>query len=264
MMFQKSAALVITSALVLTATVHGQNAQPGQPARPAAQPQQPGQTQGYPQVTDQTIAACLAIANQEEVAIAQFVSEKTKNDDVKEFAKMLVEDHQAFLKKLQRFTPEARDSTLQETASTQQSAVKQAGGAAPQQSASGQQRSANPQQQQPGQPIQQTGAQGQARQQVNLIQLEREIAQECLSEAKKGLSEKEGAKFDACFIGHQIAKHEAMKTKLTVLQRHASSELAQLLADGVKTTEKHLKDAEKIMDDLVDVKDNKATKKTEK
>jgi predicted outer membrane protein len=275
MMFRKSTALVIASTHVFAANVSGQQnaqpAQPGQPARPGVQVQV-NPSQGavqHPMVTEQSLAACLAIANQEEVAIAQFVSEKTKNDDVKEFTKMLIDDHQAFLKKLQRFTPEARNSTLQQTASTE-SGVQQAGGA--NQAVNAQttartqaQGGANPQQQpaaqaQPqrqGQPIQQTAGQAQSRQPIDLVQLHREIAQQCLTDAKKNMEEKEGAKFDACFIGHQIASHEAMKTKLTVFQRHASGEFAQLLSEGIKSTEKHLKDAEKIMDDLADVKDSK-------
>jgi Skp family chaperone for outer membrane proteins len=47
-----------------------------------------------------------------------------------------------------------------------------------------------------------------------------------------------------------------MKTKLTVLQRHASPELVQVFAQGAETTEKHMKEAEAIMKKL-DTSDSK-------
>jgi predicted outer membrane protein len=273
MMFRSSTALVILGASVFAIPVFSQQAvqpqprqaqpgqaqpQAGQPGRPGIPSQGPGQA--HPMVTEQSIAACLAIANQEEITIAKWASEKTKNKDVKEFAKHLIDDHEAFLKKLQRFTPEAQNTTL-ETASAESGAaqpgrVQQAGAQQPQQGQA-QQAQAQPQQR----PVQQTA--GQQPQQgpqgapIDLVRLDREIAQQCLSAAKKKMGEKDSDKFDACFVGHQLAKHEAMKTKLEVLQRHVSGEFAQVLADGSKAVDKHLKDAEKLMDDLVDVKSSK-------
>ncbi|HUP82398.1 MAG TPA: hypothetical protein VM260_27845 [Pirellula sp.] len=41
-----------------------------------------------------------------------------------------------------------------------------------------------------------------------------------------------------------------MKSKLTVFQRHATGELKQLISEGLQTTEKHLKHAEGVMDNL--------------
>lgn len=251
---------------------------PQQPQRPAAaQPGVQQQTTNFRgpaqvQVTEQMLATCLAIGNQEEVAIAQFATEKAKNEEVKEFAKMLVEDHQAFLKKLERFTPEAARNSL-EQASSSQNSVQQANASespradadAKKQPAQAQRAQQQPRQQgqpgQQGQVIQQTAGQsnGQA---IDLIQLEREIAQQCLSDSKKSLTEKDGM-FDICFMGQQIAKHHAMKTKLTVLQRHASAEFAELIAEGTESTEKHLKQAEKIMEDL-DKDDSKSERRAER
>lgn len=190
-------------------------------------------------MTQQSMAACVALSNQEEVSLAEFASDKTKNDDVKDFTKHLISDHQAFLKKLQKFTPEASRNSLDEGS-------RDGSGRA----------AADDNQRQPARPIQQTaGQQPQPQgaapmQQVDMIQLHREIAQQCLADSKKKLSKEDADKFDKCFIGHQIGKHEAMKTTLTVLQRHASGEFAQLLAEGIDTTDKHQKQAEKIMDGL--------------
>jgi predicted outer membrane protein len=263
MMLRKTAALCVVGASVMSSVAFSQQAAPARPAAPAqparpAQPQaqQPGQPQVQPAqsgqvqqqqqvaVSQQSMAACLAIANQEEIAIAKFASEKTKNDDVKEFTKMVISDHQEFLKKLQKFTPEAQKETLEQAATTNRSAVTTAGGTA----------AAAPAQAAPAErPIQQTGAVAGQATQVDMLQLHREMAQQCLADSKKKLSNQDSEKFDACFIGQQLGKHAAMKTTLTVLQRHASGEFAQVLADGLETTEEHLKQAEKIMDGLVDI-----------
>jgi putative membrane protein len=252
MMFPKSATTMVLSASLMVAPVLAQQAQPVQPAQPARPGVQvqvnpntvgvrtvPGQAASAP-INEHSLAACVAIANQEEVAMAKMATDKAKDKDVKEYAKMLVEDHQGFLKKLERFAPEAQETLQAASASANQSRVQPAGGAAqPQAQAAAQ----------PRQPIQQVAAQA-AGSQIDVIQLHREVAQQCLANAKKKMGEMDGDKFDICFIGHQIAKHEEMKTKLTVFQRHASGEFAQLLATGLETTEAHLKKAEDIMKDL--------------
>lgn len=261
-MFRHTIATMVLGATVSASAVFAQQAvqpaqpvQPGQQVRPGTQVQVNPNAQAAgahaamrPMADQHTLAACLAIANQEEVALAEIASDKSKNKDVKEFAKMVIDDHQAFLKKLQQFAPEARETSLNHQASTNQSRVQTAGGVAQAQA------SQQPARTQQGQPIQQVAGQAEQRSSgsVDVIQLHREIAQQCLADAKKKMSDEGDDKFDACFIGHQIAKHEAMKTTLTVFQRHSSGEFAQLLADGIKTTDKHLKDAEKIMDDLAD------------
>jgi hypothetical protein len=74
------------------------------------------------------------------------------------------------------------------------------------------------------------------------------------------MDKKNGADFDECFVGHQLAAHEMMKTKLTVFQRHTSGELNQLIADGIQTTEKHRKRAEELMHQLKD-SDSSSTKR---
>lgn len=213
--------------------------QPRQPAQPG-QPAQSGQRAGW-QANDQNLAGCVAIENQEEVALAKWVMSKAKSEDVKDFADMLASDHEAFLKKLERFTPEAREGALgtdqRTTAADQEGGrVQPAGGLQPQ----------------PGQPgrIQQTAGQQAAGQGIDLIQLQREIALQCLSDTKKALSEKEGDEFDRCFVGGQIVKHAAMHSKLTVLQKHASGELAQLFKDATETVKSHQEEAEKLIEQI--------------
>jgi predicted outer membrane protein len=211
--------------------------QPGAP-RTTNQPVQPGQRAGW-QSNDQTLATCVSIDNQEEVALAKYAQSKASSDDVKEFTDMLIKDHQAFLQKLDRFAPGAsRDNflTTPRTTSTG-TGVQPAGGQA---------------QTQPGQTIQQTAGTQATNAPIDLLQLHREIAAQCLADTQKMLGEKDGDEFDKCFTGLQIAKHAAMQTKLSVLQKHASKELAEILKDGAETTKMHQEQAEKIMEQLAD------------
>lgn len=191
---------------------------------------------------DHLLASCVAIENQEEVAIAKFAQKKLKNNEAQDFAKMLIDDHSAFLKKLEAYAPEATregfladDKTARETAATK--APTQRTAAKP-----------NLDEQHNGLPI-------------DMMQLHRELAQQCLRNSEEMLNEKNGKHFDECFIGMQIAKHAAMKTKLEVFQRHASGELKDLLAQGEKTTASHLKQAIKIMEQLADASDKTADAK---
>jgi predicted outer membrane protein len=253
----KAACYALGGTLLMTSTVLAQATNTAQPrttqpnttqAQPGVQtaPGQQGsgrtttatQGQGQSQVDDRSMAACVAIKNQAEVAITQFAKDKLKNDEVKEFADMLIKDHQEFLQKLQKFTPEAnRANWLQAEGSTKTTTGVQQAGA--QGNRSGQ--------------IQQTAgttAQGQSQgQSAEFLQIQREIAQQCVMSAKEKLKEYED-NIDACFLGLQAGKHMAMADELTVLHRHASGELKQLLADGLETTKSHLEKAESLMKDV--------------
>jgi predicted outer membrane protein len=227
---------VITVACLATIPAFGQNQQTQGQNRQAGQ-------QAQWQNADHALASCVAISNQEEIAIAKFAEEKSRNNEVKDFAKMLQKDHQAFLQKLQRFAPEAsREGYLndQRTSSTQpnagnQGTVQPAGAQAPVKVGE----------------VKQTGLTP-AGQQLDFMALHRELAENCLQMSKEMLNKKDAAKFDECFIGMQIGKHAEMKNKLTVFERHASGELKQIFAEGLQATENHLKKAEDIIKRLSD------------
>jgi predicted outer membrane protein len=213
-------------------------------AQAAAQVQAAGTPAGQRAVwhnPDHTMASCVAIENQEEVALAKFAQDKAKNKEVKDFASMIAKDHQDFLQKLRRFAPEAAEpgflseqTQTQAQASPAAGAVQQAGGAA----------------REPSRVQQTAGTQNAPHQGLDMLEIHREVAEECLNDAKRELGKKDGAEFDECFIGMQIGKHHGMKDKLVVFERYASPELKQVLAEGLSTTEKHLKKAEEIKKSL--------------
>jgi predicted outer membrane protein len=260
-----SAVLALTCSLCLSAdpkvrpdpvgpapVVAGQAAQtrPAAQVRPAvanvqAAPVTQSQQQWQWKNPDHALASCVAIGNQEEIALSELASQRAQNDDVKKFAQMLIHDHQEFLAKLRPYAPEASaagflkvDNREVRTNNAARSGIQQAGAT---------QKAAAPSQ------IQTTAGTRPAEnmnQGFRHLQIEREVAEQCLAGATEKLSTETGAHFDKCFIGQQIAMHMGMKSKLIVYQHHASSELAALLAEGQKKVEEHLAKAEDLMKTL--------------
>ncbi len=205
-------------------------------------------------VTPQQIATCLALDNQEEVVLAKFAGEKSKNEEVVKFAKLIAEEHQACLKKLSKMAPDAaREGYLQDnrtddrSESTTRSDVSTG--------------TTSPNATQPANrgDTKSSTSSGTQTGSVDMMQLQREIAQQCITDSKQYLSKKEGAEFDKCFVGMQIAKHAAMHTKLVVLKRHTSDELQQIVSEGIQTTAQHMKMAESLMAKLDDGDDTKTS-----
>lgn len=213
------------------------------------------------QLGNKELAECLALDNQAEVILAKFGQEKSQNPAVKEFATMMVQDHQSFLEKLQPFAPEASQlGSFKETSSAaidSQSNQRESNRTANQ---------AGERKNRKNESVEQTtdvrknqdsqiagnrdAAHGQVGHSVDMKKLHHELVQQCLADSKAYLTQKEGSEFDKCFVGMQLAKHAGMQSKLTVLQRHASGDFKQVVDQGLETTKKHLKHAETIMEQL--------------
>jgi predicted outer membrane protein len=259
--------VVTVSGLLIAQQPQSGQVQPRQPAQagqvqPGAQPgavirTSPAGQQASWMVNDHYLASCVAISNQAEIAVAEFALKRTENAEVKEFAEMLIADHGDFVKKLARWSPEAaREGYLEDRRAegneTQrdlpETSARQNPAPAGQQRPAAQPGAVSPQPgvAQPRAGVAQTQpAQGR---QIDAINLFREMAIECVSSAKQALSEKEGDEFDKCFVGAQILLHAQMQDKLTVFQRHASSELSQAFSDASETVDQHMDHAKAIME----------------
>ena len=97
--------------VLATGPVLAQN--PGQPPQPGTQPRttvtpggQPRAQAGGLTTVDNAIASCLALGNQEEIALARFAQDSAKSKEVKEFAKMMSDEHKAALQKLRQIAPQ--------------------------------------------------------------------------------------------------------------------------------------------------------------
>jgi predicted outer membrane protein len=265
MRYQKTLAFLAIASLVSFAPLAAQQKKEPEARQPAIRTN-PGTTTSTTadqrtnwKNADHQLATCVAIDNQEEIALARFAEKKLQNKEAQEFAQMMIDDHSQFVKKLEQFAPEAtQEGFLEEGRSTRQTAATDSPDAKRQ--AKAQPRATQPnqagQRNQAGQVQTRTAAKPNLDQAgglpIDYLQLHKELAQQCLNDTQDMLSEKKESEFDECFIGLQIAKHAAMKSKLEVLQRHASSELRDLLAEGQKTTASHLEHAQKIMKQLAE------------
>lgn len=194
----------------------GQYQQFGQQARMANRAYSQGQVGQGPDMseTDQELAQCLLVDNRVEIQLARMAKERASSDDVKEFAKKLIDDHAQAVEELQRFAGMGRQTQQQ----TQQWGGRQNYG----------------------------GRGGQ----LNLVRLKQQIGQQCLASAQHELEEKEGDEFDKCFIGMQIAGHMHMLDCLKVFSRYASPELDQTIEQEEQTTQEHLDRAKDLIKEL--------------
>ena len=247
MSFKKFFRSSICTAVLCTA-VSAQETKPSQDAQPQVNTNKvAGASQGM--MSPLQLASCLALDNQEEVILAKFAQETSKNKDVDSFAKMISDEHQSCLKKLAKFAPEAsREGYLSDNQP------------APNKPNDNPNPSATRKPEQPDQSPANTGAVAG----VDMMQLQREIAQQCIADSKKYLSTKPGADFDKCFVGMQIAKHAAMHTKLVVLQRHTTGDMQKIVSEGIEATKKHMDAAELLMVKLDHAGADLTTKETGK
>ncbi len=206
---------------ILTAgSLHAQQA-PGQTQVNNSQVSQ-SSSQENSLTKEEAIAKCLTITNQEEVMIARYAKENASSEDVKALAGVLEKSHQKCIDELK--------SLPTKTAANKQTSARTSSVAA---------NNTSP---------------------IDFLQMHQEMSDQCLKDSKEMLSKKQGAEFDACFVGMQIAKHAMMHSSLTVLQRHTSGELQKFIKDGIEQNTEHMKAATQLMDQLSD----KAVAKTAK
>ncbi len=77
--------------------------------------------------------------------------------------------------------------------------------------------------------------------------IKKDMSEECFTMASKELEGKEGAKFDECFIGMQLAGHMHMLTQLKVYEKHSTGEFKRVLGDAIETTQDHLDQAKDLI-----------------
>ena len=175
-------------------------------------------TQAGANSADSQLAGCLIVDNQGEIALGKLAEQKTKNNDVKQFAQQMVKDHTDFMQKLEQFAGEQG-----QTAATQSN---------------------------PGMQNMASAAQPMGSQPLNLASLKQQIGQKCLEMTQQELGKYDGAQFDKCYVGQQIGAHMQVLAELEVFRNQASPELASLLDKGIQTTKTHLEHAKTIAKSL--------------
>jgi predicted outer membrane protein len=217
--------------------------------------------QGTP---DQQIAACLWSANRNEVELAKLAEQKAKSDSVKEFAAEMIKDHTQNADKLARIAGNLVNAGTARTPGTPREVRKPvlddprgATPAAERREGREEAREDRRAGREEAREERTATIAAPGRQVFNWVAIHQEVADQCLQSAKKELGKKEGNEFDKCYIGMQVAAHMMMLDELKVLKNHASGQLQQDLEQSIETTENHLSEAQKIMEEIKDKPDQK-------
>jgi uncharacterized protein (DUF305 family) len=216
-------------AMAVAVVLSGTNSLMAQPATkpPADESTSRQQSPSAEQTKDQSFARCLIISNQEQVLLSRFVKDKLTNEEVKQFAISLEKDHQACIEKLNGLLP---------TAGSVNTAIKV-------------------------RPVSTESANKSTN--IDFLELQQEIATQCLKDTQEYLGQKKGADFDRCFVALQIAKHAGMKSTLTVLQRHTTGKVQGVIKESLAMNTQHMQGAVELMEQLA-AQDASATTQTSK
>jgi len=198
---------------------------------------------------------CLIGGNQAEIALARIAEQRATDPEVKKFAQQMIEEHTAFLNKLRGETsadsgqatpgqntagqvidPQSREGKPGVDINVPVVGVHiQAGETRDSRETPVANRPANPQ------------MAGGARQ---FIQIMKEVETQCLQSKTNELNQKEGAQFDRCYIGGQVAAHMKMADELGVFSRYATGDLQPILQEGLQTTKQHLAQVKQLAERL--------------
>lgn len=195
---------------------------------------------------DRVMATWIALANREEVILSNIASGRAASAEVRKFAKMVSEDHAALLQQLKPFAPEAIApdyfNTTAKDARDNETTVRQRANDPDTTEKTGALLDEGPPAPTGRRPIETPEAVAAGRD-FNVIQLERELAVQCLASNRKMLNERRGTDFDHFFLAQQIAHHNALRDKLIVYQRYVSTPLAEIFADAERVSDRHMEKA---------------------
>lgn len=270
-------AWLAASTLTVGAVAQDQPAQNAQQIKQRQLQQQPAQQvdpnrRGTNQQTDAAdrqgleshIANCLMLGNQEEIVLLTMGKDKTENADLKQAAEKMIQDHQQFIQQLQPHASIQANELSQWLPADSSNSGQTQPGQKQRDQAANTQRPANEATatntlpgQRRGTPAQVVSNPGQAANQSDglakqLIELEKNVAKECIRMSKEAMQDKQGPEFDKAFVGAQVLAHVGMLAKLKASEEAVSGELQQLLKKGQETTKQHKEQLVSMMKDMHD------------
>jgi predicted outer membrane protein len=211
----------------------------------------------------------LMLGNKAEVELGQMAQDRAQSDDVKQFAQMLVQEHQQLnqqLAQLQAGHQKAGAQPATAAGANVQGGVResrvagQPSGEAPVANAPG---AGNPTDQASNQIAGQPGKAGNQHRAAQHEQVPQQLTMICqqtaakqLEMAREMLGEYEGQDFDMGFLGLQIAKHAQVVAELQSIQNVGSPEFQQLVRTAEQKTSQHLDQAKQLANKLKDNKTN--------
>jgi predicted outer membrane protein len=226
---------------------------------------------------DQQIAFFLWSGAQKEIEISKIAQQQAQDKRVKQFAEKMIEEHSQQVSKLEQFagqmqragttrtdstesqpgsndspgTNESRASNQRDRAGTSQTEGRDTNKDKPSGTKERPQEGVEPAREGA---TEQSGTRGTtpsvSGQGLNWLEVHQQLNQRCLASAKKELSSKKGADFDACYMGMQVFGHMEMLDQLQVFSQHASGKLQQDLEQGIAMTQQHLTEARQILEQV--------------
>ena len=182
--------------------------------------------------------------SQGEADLANFALKRTQNDEVRQFAQMMIKDHENFDKQLEQYANLGGER----------------GGAATEQANTAGNNATNPANPQPADRNPNEANPANANQ-ANANQAHRHGALADLPKgggpriawrrSEKQLGQFQGADFDRAYLGQQFWGHVVFIANAETAQKHVSNnDLKQLIAQGQQTAEHHLQDAQRLIGTL--------------
>lgn len=180
---------------------------------------------------DLVMATWNALTRHQEIALAEIASRRANSTEIRLFAKLMVEEHSAFLERLQPFTPDATLPAFLKAKAKDARLIDDGQGDEASRSAPD---------------VRDTTSQSEERD-FSIVQLERELAVQSLASSKMLLNALSGPEFDLWFLAQQVAIHKCLRDQMIVYQRHVSSNLARVFAQGERAADDHLAKSQRLL-----------------
>lgn len=179
-------------------------------------------------ISERQFAQCLMIDNRGEIAAAELALEHATSPEVKDFAQKMVKEHGEFLSRLGQFAGVAENADSGDSRREIGSEDVDNPGASPD-------------------AVSHDAVASNNGSGMQLLEFKNALGEQSLATLKRELGSKSGAEFDRCYMAQQVGAHLHVLDTLTVLEKHASGEFRDLLMEGKKATEHHLKLARQIL-----------------
>lgn len=220
-------------ALLSTAVLHAQVDQPtGQKpgAAPAAKESTSRSQRGSAE-RDAVLSAWLLVGNNNEISLSRIALEKAQSEEVKQFAKQMIDEHGKFAQKLEPFAKSIAKSDHQKGDRDARDA-----GADDRDDGADRRRPADAD----------VARRSSSMETFDHASLIRDLGKKCLATETKMLNEKTGAEFDHLYAQMQVAAHVKCADMLEVFGTYASEGLRPTLSEGHKTVLAHLEVAKNL------------------
>jgi len=178
---------------------------------------------------DAAMSACLLIKGRRQIEVCRMAMDKLQHDDCKKFAQAEIDEHEHIRKKLD-------EMGYQFPTTGNRSGVVAASG-----TDGGNERQMT------------TITVGRATLPADVSQvigMDLQILEQCLTSARSEMGKLQGMKFDKCFIGDQLHAHYGLFDHAVVFRKNSTHDLAAVLDEGRPIIEKHISMCKSIMDKL--------------